>query len=225
MFEATQGKQPLLIELEKFSDATLESYDVAAALGYRRWRWPAAGNLVARLEDRLAGRSGKAVRAAPADQNDLPQTLNETGLGVRLSLRRGSLRTVLQVEKVQPRISVTELVDAELNTTEIMLNWQGVYQIEDAGLFQLRVEIPAGFDVRSIQGKAIGDAQPVAVDSYHRVADEGTTWIVNLSKKALGKVGLVTPVAQDNHGTQSPVTNGRIVDNLDSSAARQRRRR
>ncbi len=60
----------------------------------------------------------------------------------------------LRVEKVLPRISVTELVDAELQTNQVLVNWQGRFQIDDAGLFQLRVTIPAPYEVRTIQGQA-----------------------------------------------------------------------
>ena len=58
-----------------------------------------------------------------------------------------------------PRISVTELVDAELTTDRLTLTWQGLFQIDDAGLFQLRLEIPEDFEVRSIVGKAISGSR------------------------------------------------------------------
>lgn len=190
LFEATQGKQPLLVELEKFSDATQASYEVDAALVKAVGVGRQQGIVVARLEDGLQGEAVKRTGLLQLDQNDLPQSLRAAAWAFAYRYGAVPYELSLRVEKVLPRISVTELVDAHLDTNQMLLNWQGVYQIDDAGLFQLRVDIPDGFDVRSIQGKPIGDAQPVAVDSYHRVSDESTTWIVNLSQKAFGKVAL-----------------------------------
>ncbi len=190
LFEATQGKQPLLVELEKFSDATQSTYDVSAALVRAMGVGRQQGIVVARLEEGLQGEATKRTGLLQLDQNDLPPSLRESTW--EFAYRYGAVpyELDLRVEKVLPRISVTELVDAELTSDRLMLNWQGLFQIKDAGLFQLRVEIPAGFEVRSIVGKAIGDSQPAAVDSYHRVADDSTTWIVNLSKRAFDNVGL-----------------------------------
>ncbi len=190
LFEATQGKQPLLVELETFSDATQSKYDIPAALVRAVGVGRQQGIVVARLDEGLQGEAVKRTGLLQMDQSDLPKSLS--GSKWAFSYRYGAVpyELTLRVEKVLPRISVTELIDAELNTNRLTLNWQGVFQIEDAGVFQLRVEIPTDFEVRTIQGKTIGKAQAVAVDSHHREADDGTTWIVNLSKKAFGKTGL-----------------------------------
>ncbi len=190
LFEATQGKQSLLVELEEFTDATQSTYDVSAAVVRAIGVGRQQGIVVARLEKGLQGEATKRTGLLQLDQNDLPPSLRESNW--EFAYRYGAVpyELALRVEKVLPRISVTELVDAELASDRLTLNWQGLYQIKDAGLFQLRLEIPTGFEVRSIVGKAIGDAQPAAVDSHHRVADDSTTWIVNLSQRAFDNVGL-----------------------------------
>ncbi|MEO8495018.1 MAG: hypothetical protein ABI614_08100, partial [Planctomycetota bacterium] len=57
-------------------------------------------------------------------------------------------------------------------------------------VFQLAFEIPTGYDVERVQGRAMGDAQPVVVDSHHLEGEAKTQLQVNLSRKAIGRVGV-----------------------------------
>ncbi len=190
LFEATQGQQSLLVELEQFSNAAESSYEVALplvrAVGVGRQQ----GIVVVRIEE---GQQGEAVRRAgllQLDQNDLPESLRSTPWDFAYRYGAVPYELAVSVDKVLPRISVTELVEADLSAEKLVLNWQGLYKIEEAGLFQLRVDLPDGFEVRAVEGKVIGTCEAAAVDSYHRVAADANTWLVNLSKKAFGSVGL-----------------------------------
>jgi hypothetical protein len=190
LFEATQGQQSLVVELEQFINATESSYQVSLplvrAVGVGRQQ----GIVVVRLDEGLQGEAVKRTGLLQLDQNDLPETLRKTAWGFVYRYSAVPYELVVNIEKVLPRISVTELVEAELSAANLVLNWQGLFSIEDAGLFQLRVDLPDGFEVRTIQGKTIGDSEAAAVDSYHRVSADANTWLVNLSRKAFGKVGL-----------------------------------
>ncbi|MHB8863573.1 MAG: hypothetical protein ACYC6N_14320 [Pirellulaceae bacterium] len=190
LFEATQGQQSLLIELEQFTNAAESSFEVALplvrAVGVGRQQ----GIVVVRVEE---GQQGEAVRRTgllQLDQNDLPEGLRGTTWDFAYRYGAVPYELDIRVEKVLPRISVTELVEADLSAEKLVLNWQGLYTIEEAGLFQLRVDLPDGFEVRAVEGKVIGESEAAAVDSYHRIAADADTWLVNLSKKAFGKVGL-----------------------------------
>ena len=190
LFEPIQGKQTLVVELEEFSDATESSYDVTAAVVTAVGVGRQQGIVVARLESGLQGEATKRVGLMQLDQGDLPQELQ--GGKWDFAYRYGAVPYELQVrvEKVLPRISVTELIDVDLSSDQLLMTWQGVYTIEEAGVFQLQLDLPDGFEVRSIHGVTVGDAQAVAVDAHHRVAADRPTWRVNLSKKAFGKVAL-----------------------------------
>lgn len=190
LFEATQGQQSLLVELEQFSSAAESSYEVllplVRAVGVGRQQ----GLVVVRVDE---GQQGEAVRRAgllQIDQNELPEAMRATKWDFVYRYGAVPYELAINVKKVAPRISVAELVEADLSADKLVLNWQGLYTIEEAGLFQLRVDLPDGFDVRSVQGKSIAECEAAAVDSYHRVAPESNTWLVNLSKKAFGKIGL-----------------------------------
>ncbi len=214
LFEATQGKQSLLMELEQFSDATQANYNVSPAMVRAVGVGRQQGIIVARLEPGLQGEAIKRVGLLQLDQNDLPPDLRSSNW--EFAYRYGAVPYELQlrVEKVQPRISVTELVEAELTSDRLALNWQGLFEIKDAGLFQLRIEIPAAFEVRSIVGKSIGGSEVAAVDSYHRVSEEGTTWIVNLSKRAIDHVGLLVQLQRplDDPNLLAPTGNASTIE-------------
>jgi hypothetical protein len=190
LFEPAQGNQSVIVTLEKYSTTAEASYEVTAplvrALGVGRQQ----GIVVARLADQLQGEPVRYDGLLQLDQSDLPPKIRRQpwDFAYRYSAVPYELR--LRIEKVRPRISVAALLDAALSTDKLDLDWQAVFTIEDAGVFQLRIEVPKGFEVRSIHGQAVGKSQAAAVESYHRVSDDATTWLVNLSKKALGKVGL-----------------------------------
>ena len=115
------------------------------------------GIVVVRVEE---GQQGEAVRRAgllQLDQNDLPESLRGTTWDFAYRYGAVPYELAVSVDKVLPRISVTELVEADLSAEKLVLNWQGLYTIEEAGLFQLRVDLPDGFEVRTVEGKAIGD--------------------------------------------------------------------
>ena len=185
-----------MVELERFTDATDASYEVTApvvtAVGVGRQQ----GTVVVRLEDGLQGEMIRRVGLLQVDQNDLSPALRQQQWNFAYRYGAVPFELQLRVEKVKPRISVAELIDAEFTTSQLLLNWQAVYTIEDAGVFQLRVDLPDGFEVRSVQGKVIGDAQPAAIDAHHRIANDSPTWLVNLSKKAIGKVGVTIQLSK-----------------------------
>lgn len=190
LFEPVRGKQSLVLELETFRDATESTQEITApmvkAVGVGRQE----GIVVARVETGLQGEAIKRTGLLQMDRSDLPQALGDSDWTFAYRYGAVPYELTLRIEKVLPRISVTELVDAALETDQLSLAWRTLFQIDDAGVFQLRIKIPANFEVRDIEGKALGDAAPAAVDSYHQSEDNPENWTVNLSEKAFGKVGL-----------------------------------
>ncbi len=190
LFEATQGRQALVVELERFIHPTEDSDRVplplVRAVGVGRQQ----GIVVVRLEEGLQGEAVTRTGLLQLDQSDLPESLRATPWGFAYRYGAVPYELALKIEKVRPRISVTELVEAELSADRLVLDWRGLYTIENAGLFQLRVDLPDGFEVRTLEGVAIGDSASAAVDSHHRVSPDANTYLVNLSSKAFGQVGL-----------------------------------
>jgi hypothetical protein len=190
LFEATQGRQALQIELEQFRAATEDAYDVPVPLVRAVGAGRQQGIVVVRVEEGQRGETTRRSGLLQLDQTDLPETLR--GAQWDFAYRYGTVPfdLAVRVEKVSPRLAVTELVEASLSAERLSLEWQARYTIQDAGVFQLRLDLPDGFEVRTIEGKALAETEAAAVDSYHRVSADANTWLVNLSRKALGSVGL-----------------------------------
>jgi len=213
LFEATRGQQSLTIELEQFRKTSEKSSEISVpvvtAVGVGRQQ----GMVVARLDQGLRGEAIRRVGLLQLDQNDLPATLRKTAWAFAYRYGAVPYELALRVEKVQPRVSTTELIEASLSSDRLELDWQGLYQIEDAGVFQLRVDLPDGFEVRDVQGKRIGKSAAATVDSYHRVAPDSDTWLVNLAKKAIGSVGLEVKMrrALDDPNLLTPTGKSSVV--------------
>lgn len=190
LFEPVQGHQSILVELEQFHEATDAVHEVSTAVIQAVGVGRQQGIVVARLEEGLQAEAVRRSGLLQLDPSDLPESLRTTTWEFAFRYAAVPYELALRVEKVLPRISVTELVEAELSAQRLTLQWQGRFLIQDAGTFQLRVDLPDDFQVRSIEGRAWGDVPAVAVDSYHRLSAEGNTWLVNLSKRAIGEVGL-----------------------------------
>jgi hypothetical protein len=190
LFEPVQGHQTVLLELEQFQEASEAVREAGAplvrAVGVGRQQ----GILVVRLEEGLRAEAVRRAGLLQLDPSDLPESLRGGTWEFAYRYAAVPYDLGLRVETVSPRISVTELVEAELSAQRLVLQWQGLFSIQEAGTFQLRLDLPAGFEVRSIEGRALGASQAAAVDSYHRQSPDGDTWLVNLSQRAFGDVGL-----------------------------------
>ena len=88
------------------------------------------------------------VEDVPKGAGDAPWTLSYRYVTVPFEL-------ALRVEKIEPRITADALVEATLEPDALGLTWQGVYQIDKAGVFRLELEVPAGFEVRACRGRTL----------------------------------------------------------------------
>ena len=108
----------------------------------------------------------------------------------------------LAVEEVAPRITVDSLVEARLEPEKLTLDLTAFYTIERAGVFKLELDVPEGFELRSVTGRApslgLGRARP-SVDSFHVEGEKKNHLVVNLARKAMGSVGLHVQLQRDLH--------------------------
>ena len=96
----------------------------------------------------------------------------------------------LSVVRVQPRITAQQFVEAYLEPELLAMDVLAVFDIAEAGVFQLEFDLPPGASVREVFGTPFAGATPATVDSHHVDAGNANHLIVNLSKKALGKISL-----------------------------------
>src|SRR5205085_6418640 len=86
------------------------------------------------------------------------------------------------------------LVEAYLQPDELTLDLFAKFEIERAGIFQLEVDLPAGFTVRTVRGQAADGIEAAAYDGRYQLSADGTKLTVNLNRKALGNVGLFVEI-------------------------------
>ena len=124
------------------------------------------------------------------DAADLPPALAKQPH--ELSYRYAGLpfQLSLDVVKIKPRLLADELVTAYLEPEQLTLQLQAVFTIERAGVFDLAIDIPAGYDVREVRGEACRGAAAVQVDSHHLEGADKTRLVVNLAHKAIGCVSI-----------------------------------
>ncbi len=127
---------------------------------------------------------------AQLDSAELPAALAKRKYELAYRYAAVPFALDLDVTKIKPRVLADELVIARINPDEIDLQLRAVYTIERAGLFELALEVPSGYDVREVRGEAIGAATPVQIDSFHLQGDDKSRLVVNLARQALGCVGL-----------------------------------
>ena len=145
LFEPAKASQQVTVELEKFDPATKPKDTIAVpvvkAVGVGRQqgvRGGPSGRKPAgrgRQDERPdAGRRRRIARPRSAARNGRSPT----------AMPRSPSSWRLSVEKVQPRITVDSLVEAELQPERLTLNLTAVYTIEKAGVFSLDLGRPAG---------------------------------------------------------------------------------
>ena len=81
------------------------------------------------------------------DAAELPQPLQSVKWAFAYRYAALPFDLALSVEKVKPRIHVQQLVEAYLEPERITLDISAILDIQQAGVFQLAFDIPAGYEV------------------------------------------------------------------------------
>ncbi len=242
LFEPAKVSQQVIVELEKFfPDRPKNSIDVPVvkAVGAGRQQ----GVVVVKVAKSLRAEAVKTSGLLQVDDAELPSALKRTKWEFAYRYATVPFTLTLDVEKVQPRITVDSLLEVDLQPDRLTLDLTAVYTIEKAGVFRLEWDIPSGFDVRHVRGEPVGKARAVQVDSHFLEGPENsqlkkgataglsssagsklqettagrassgaqtpesqilqrpdkTRLVVNLSRKAIGKVALRVRLQKDLH--------------------------
>jgi hypothetical protein len=206
LFEPAKATQAVVVELEKIAvqkrQQTLKT-PVVKALNVGRQQ----GFVVAQVGAGLRAEAAKTNGLLQIDAGELPPNLRNTPWTFAYRYASVPFDLELSLEEVQPRITVESLVEARLEPEKLSLEVTAYYNIERAGVFKLELDVPQGFEVRSVVGAA-GSMTPAAgapmaayavaeVESHHLEGDKKNHLVVNLSRKALGRVGLKLQLQRD----------------------------
>ncbi|MEE3370648.1 MAG: hypothetical protein VX346_15015 [Planctomycetota bacterium] len=190
LFQPARGSQTLTIELEQFSEQWGDR-EVAVPLVRARDAGRQQGLLVVRLSPALRAEVSQRTGLLQLDKQELPGTLQKIPWDFAYRYATLPYQLAFRLEKIRPRVHARQLIEVHLEPEQLTINLMAVLDIQRAGVFQVELEIPAGFEIRQVRGQAIArDVKAVAVDSHHVTPAADTRLIVNLGSKAQGKVGL-----------------------------------
>ena len=183
LFEPAKDAQKLVVELEKFDAAGQVTVPVVRAVGVGRQQ----GTVVVKVSTGLRAETTVRDGLLQLDADELPDKLRKGGWD--FSYRYAALPYSLTVtlEKVQPRILAESLTEIHLQPEELTVDFVTVHDIQRAGVFNLAFLIPGDLEIREVTGVEVAGAKAVGVDSHH--LRDGRL-VVNLSRKAQGRVGL-----------------------------------
>ena len=199
LFEPAKNTQSLVVELEKYEakaegEAAREvRVPLVEAVGVVRQQ----GVLVVDVSPELRAEVTERRGLIQVDAAELPAELSRKK-GWDFAYRYAVLPygLTLKVEKIKPRITLDSLVEARLAPDELMVDLLAVYTIERAGVFQLAVNLPADMEVRQVRGIEAAGAQAVAVDNFHVQEGPARRLLVDLSRKAMGRVALTVKLVR-----------------------------
>ena len=196
LFEAAKQSQGVTVELEKYTEEAKQAVvqvPVVKALAVGRQQ----GVVVVQVVEGLRADATRSGGLLQLDAAELPAALK--GRPWAFAYRYASVPYDLQlsVEKVQPRILVDALVEAELQPERLSVDMLAIYTVQRAGVFRLELDLPPGFEVRQVRGRAAAGAEEAQVDTHHLEGKEKTRLVVNLARKALGRVGLAVQLEKE----------------------------
>ena len=195
LFEPASASQNLTIELEKFVDESMMQEiktPMVRALNVARQQ----GTFVLRSDPTLRTETTTREGLLQVDASELPPSLADKTWTLAYRYASTPFELSVSVERIRPRIGVKQLVECYLEPTQISLDTFVVYDIQQAGVFELGLDLPAGFEVMQVRGLAFEGGAAAAVDSYRVEGDNNDRLIVDLARKATGTIGLVVQLKQ-----------------------------
>jgi hypothetical protein len=203
LFEPAKERQLVRFELEKLFDFKEQqnsndksktsvklSIPELVAVGTGRQQ----GILTIRTINELSCETTNTTGLLRMDFTELPQSLQQIKWESAFRISSSSYNLEVNVNKVKPRITVSSQAIINLGNHHLYLSNSLFFNIEQAGLFQLKLHVPTTFKnyrVTSFSGNNYNSAQ---IDSFHidpiKGNDKFQLMTIALSKKAIGKVAL-----------------------------------
>ncbi|MFH1264792.1 MAG: hypothetical protein ABIK89_03650, partial [Planctomycetota bacterium] len=200
LFEPAKAAQKVVVELEQFADDEGEAETqsdfqapVIRALGVGRQQ----GVVVVQVAEGLRAEASRVSGLLQVDAAELPQALAGGSWAFSYRYAAVPFELHLKLEKILPRVVADSLVEAALDPKRLSLDVLVLYAVERAGVFRLELDVPAGFEVRDVRGREAAGTAAVEVDAHHLEGDQKTRLVVNLARKAFGRVGLFIELERD----------------------------
>jgi hypothetical protein len=211
LFEPARTKQELVVELERFAsgdDQRSVAVPTVKAVGAARQQGVIAVRAAASLQAETARRTG----LVQIDASELRAELRASPWTAVYRYASLPWELTLDVEKIQPRISVDSLVEATLDPQRVTLDVSALVDVRRAGIFRLEFDVPADFEVRQVRGQAVHGSTPAEVDTFRLEGTPPTRLVVNLRRQALGRIGLTWQLVKTLNEADLLAPTGRAAD-------------
>lgn len=189
LFQPARTQQNLIVDLEKFLDEK-QAAPIAAPVVEAKSVARQQGVVVVAVAGTLRAEAQNRSGLIQLDRGDIPASLRRTQWSFAYRYAALPYTLSLSVERLQPRIETTELVEAYLTPERMTLDLFVLYRVQRVGVFQLRLQVPEGYQVRRVLGRKAAGASAATVDGYNLEGEKKTDLVVNLSRRAFGAVGL-----------------------------------
>jgi hypothetical protein len=188
LFQPVKGPQTMQVTLERYGETNTIRAPVIEGRGVGRQQGVVAVDHGSSLRATILRREG----VFQIDRADLPGMLASPQPAFAFRYLSTPFELVMQVDPVQPRILVDTLAEASLSPEELVTRVAVTYDIQRAGVFELRLSLPDGADVREVEGHGLAGATPAQVERHFiEDAEDGERrLVVTLSARAEGLVGL-----------------------------------
>jgi hypothetical protein len=213
LFQPAKGQQALSLELELVDQNLVKNgvkVPAIKAVEAARQFGIVAVRVTTSLRAEATSRSG----LSQLDANELPPEL--AGQPWAFAYRYSALpyELTLALETVEPRIEATEFVEMYLEPRQFTIDYLASLNIERTGIFNVDVDIPEGYEVRSVVGRPFADVQPAVIDSFHVDAKKPTKLTINFGRKALGKVAFVVQLVKRLDDAQLITPGGKAAEKI-----------
>ncbi len=202
LFEPARKTQNVIVDLERYNDINaksnqmdvvqIEALKVARQQGTIHVRTTMTDIRVEPISQRglLQVDSGETPNNNVANAKAAAPATSKSSL---LSFRYASLpyQLTLNVSKVQSQLNVEQLSEVYLDQNQIQMDVHFAFEIKNAGVFQFLFDVPTDYKLVNVRGTQGKGTEVAAIDNYQFTSDAKPALQVNLSKKAVGKVGLV----------------------------------
>lgn len=193
LFEPARDAQSVTVDLEKFTTEEMAATEIVvpriAASGVGRQQ----GTVLVLVNPTLRSKATTADGLVQMDDDEIPPEHRNRQWAYAYKYSALPFALAFSLDKIKPRVSIDELTEVYLESGRMLVDWTLLMHIEKAGVFQVRVNLPAGYEVREIQGRECSGAQALPIDSSRVEGEETDSPVleINLTRKAIGNVALL----------------------------------
>ncbi len=155
------------------------------------------GYVAVRLGEGLRGEVVSSRGLMQTDPSELQENARQQGWDWVFRYISVPYELALLVDPVAPRVTVDETVVLDVAERDLQLSAVGIFTIERAGIFQVAWNIPPGFEVVHVQGRAVGNVPAVEIADWRVEGDAKDRLTINFRKRALGQVTVEALLRRD----------------------------